>query len=564
MPTPPVGGPPGRRSDDVTQGDSAAPARAMLRATGFSDEDFSRPQIAVANSWNEVTPCNMPLRSLAAAAKTGISQAGGVPIEFCTIAVSDVVAMGHEGMRASLVSREVIADSIETMVHAERFDGMVTLAGCDKSLPAMMMAAVRTNIPSVFCYGGSSTPGCLQGDRVDIKDVFEGVGAVATARSSRGHLTELERSAYPTIGSCAGMYTANTMSCVAEALGLALPGSATVPAVDSRRTSVARRSGEVAVAAVSQGLSPRDIVTRQAIENAMTVSMALGGSTNAVLHLLAIAWEAEVEFSLDDIDVISRRTPHLVDTRPHGEHFMVDLDAAGGVPAVMVELASAGLLHLGERTVTGRTMGQNLEELAPVADRRVIVSSDAPIHVTGGTVVLRGRLAPEGAVVKAAGADRTAHRGPARVFDCEQDVLEYVLGGRLQAGEVIVLRYEGPVGGPGMREMLAATAAIEGTGLGGEVALVTDGRFSGATRGLCVGHVAPEAATGGPLALVQDGDLIVIDVDEHLLDVAIDDVELNRRRATWEPRQSRYSRGVLAKYAAAVSGAHLGAVTGVL
>jgi dihydroxy-acid dehydratase len=555
------------RSDDVTKGNGAAAARAMLRATGFVDGDFSRPQVAVANSWNEVTPCNMPLRSLAADAKAGVRSAGGVPIEFCTIAMSDVVAMGHEGMRASLVSREIIADSVEAMVHAERFDGMVTLAGCDKSLPAMMMAAVRTNIPTVFCYGGTAMPGCIDGVRVDIKDVFEAVGAVATGRRTAAELDALEREAFPTIGSCAGLYTANTMSCVGEAIGLALPGSAAVPAIDPRRAEFARRSGEAAVALVAAGIRPRDIVTRNALENAMTVSMALGGSTNAVLHLLAIAWEAELEFDLDDIDAIGRRTPHLVDTRPHGEYFMTDIDAAGGVPAVMLALAGADLLHLDELTATGRTVGDNLAafERDFVANPELaatIARVDHPLHSSGGTVVLRGRLAPDGAVVKVAGTELRAFRGPARVFDSEQDVLEYVLGGRLHAGEVVVLRYEGPAGGPGMREMLAATAAIAGSGLGGDVALVTDGRFSGATQGFCIGHVAPEAAVGGPLGLVHDGDIVVIDVDARVLDIEVDDAELQRRRAGWKRPSPRYTRGVLAKYAAAVSGADRGAVTG--
>jgi dihydroxy-acid dehydratase len=555
------------RSDDVTKGNGAAAARAMLRATGFVDADFSRPQIAVANSWNEVTPCNMPLRSLATDAKAGVRSAGGVPIEFCTIAVSDVVAMGHEGMRASLVSREVIADSVETMVHAERFDGMVALAGCDKSLPAMMMAAVRTNIPTVFCYGGSAMPGCIDGVRVDIKDVFEAVGAVAAGRRTAADLDALEREAFPTIGSCAGLYTANTMACFGEAIGLALPGSATVPAIDPRRAEFARRSGEAAVALVAAGIRPRDIVTRNALENAMTVTMALGGSTNAVLHILAIAWEAELEFDLDDIDAIGRRTPHIVDTRPHGEHFMTDIDAAGGVPAVMLTLADADLLHLDELTVTGATIGDNLEVfkrgfVANPETAATIAPIDHPLHASGGTVVLRGRLAPDGAVVKVAGTELTSFRGPARVFDSEQDVLEYVLGGRLRAGEVVVLRYEGPAGGPGMREMLAATAAIAGSGLGSEVALVTDGRFSGATQGFCIGHVAPEAAVGGPLGVVHDGDVVIIDVDARLLDIDVDDAELARRRAGWKRPSPRYTRGVLAKYAAAVSGADRGAVTG--
>lgn len=552
----------GRRSGQVTDGPAAAPARAMLRATGFQDADFDRFQIAVANSWNEVTPCNMNLRDLAACAKVGVREAGGVPLEFCTISVSDVIAMGHEGMRASLVSREVIADSVETVLHAERFDGLVALAGCDKSLPGMLMAAVRTNVPTVFCYGGSAVPGCLSEERVDIKDVFEAVGAVASGQKTTEQLDALERAAFPTIGACAGMYTANTMACVAEALGMAIPASATVSAVDRRRADIAKASGALATALVGRGVRPRDIVTRKALENATAVSMSMGGSTNAVLHLLAIAWEAHVPFTLADIDAIGSRVPQLVDTKPHGRHFMVDLDAVGGVPVVMARLAELGLVHLDERTVTGFTVGENLDHLGAYSHSGsdVIAASAAPVRATGGTVILRGRLAPDGCVVKVAGTDRDSFRGTARVFDSEQRALEHVLGGRLSAGQVIVLRYEGPAGGPGMREMLALTGAIVGTGLGAEVALVTDGRFSGATRGLCVGHVAPEAVDGGPIALVEDDDDIVIDIAGRSIDVLVDDEELQRRRTRWMPPPPRYTRGVLAKYGAMVSGADVGAV----
>jgi dihydroxy-acid dehydratase len=552
-----------RRSAEVTQGDSAAPARAMLRATGFSEDDFDRAQIAVANSWNEVTPCNMPLRKLAEEAKLGVRAGGAVPIEFVTIAVSDVIAMGHEGMRGSLVSREMIADSVETVVHAERFDGLVTLAGCDKSLPGMMIAAVRTNIPTVFCYGGTSTPGCFDDKRVDIKDVFETVGAVSTGKRSPEYLAELERKAFPTLGSCAGMYTANTMSCVAEAIGLALPGSASIPAVDSRRLEVARRSGEQAAELVRLGIRPRDIVTRKALENATTVSMALGGSTNAVLHLLAIAWEAGVDFTLADIDAIGQRVPQLVDTRPHGQYFMTDIDEAGGVPVLMARLAAGGYLHLDALTVTGKTVGENLAELGPEPERakQVIAPLNNPVAPTGGTAILYGNLAPQGAVVKVAGTEQRLFSGVARVFDREQDLLAYVLGGSLAAGDAMILRNEGPAGGPGMREMLAATGAIQGTGLGSEVALITDGRFSGATQGLCIGHVTPEAAVGGPIALVEDGDAITIDILNQTVSVGVDDAELAERRARWVAPEPRYVRGVLAKYAGSVAGAHLGAIT---
>jgi len=551
-----------RRSSQVTQGPSAAPARAMLRATGFQDDDFTKFQIAVANSWNEVTPCNMGLRDLAAHAKLGVRDAGGVALEFCTISVSDVISMGHEGMRASLISREVIADSVETVVHAECFDGLVALAGCDKSLPGMIMAAVRTNVPTVFCYGGSAVPGCLAGERVDIKDVFEAVGEVPPGDQTSERLAQLERAAFPSIGSCAGMYTANTMACVAEGLGMAAPGSSTVSATDPRRAEIARRSGRLATELVALGVTPRDIVTRKALENATAVSMAMGGSTNAVLHLLAIAWEAQIPFTLADIDAIGSRVPQLVDTKPHGRHFMVDLDAVGGVPVVLARLAEIGLVHLDELTITGQSVRQNLDDLGAGSNiaTDVIASALAPLRPSGGTVILHGRLAPSGCVVKVAGTDRAGFKGEARVFDSEQLALDHVLSGHLRAGQVIVVRYEGPAGGPGMREMLALTGAIMGSGLGSEVAVVTDGRFSGATRGLCIGHVAPEAADVGPIALVHDGDTVVIDIAARSIDLEVDDGELSRRRAAWVSPLPRYTRGVLAKYAGTVSGADVGAV----
>lgn len=560
---------PARRSAQVTDGRGAAPARAMLRAVGLHRGDFDKPQIAVANSWNEVTPCNMPLRAWAEHAKAGIRSGGGVALEFCTIAVSDVISMGHEGMRASLVSRELIADSVEAVVHAERFDGLVAIAGCDKSLPGMMMAAVRTDVPTVFLYGGSAVPGRRSdGERIDIKDVFEAVGRHAAGTIDTAEFEEIERTAFPSIGACAGMYTANTMACVGEAIGLSLPGSATRSAVHPGRPELARRAGQYAVEAFGRSLTPRRIVTRRALENAATVSMALGGSTNAVLHLLAIAHEARIEFALDDIDRIGRRTPQLVDTRPHGDVFPVDLDAAGGVPAVMRELADAGLIHVDELTVTGATVGENLaaaaapDRAATAPDRAVIASTGRPARSSGGTRVLRGSLAPAGAVVKVAGTDVRRLRGPARVFDSEEAALEFILGNGLSPDDVLIVRYEGPMGGPGMREMLAVTSAVTGVGFGDRVAVVTDGRFSGATRGLCVGHVAPEAARGGPLALIEDGDVVTIDTDRGAIDLAVTPDVLAERRRQWTPPPPRYPGGVLGKYAALVGGADRGAVTG--
>jgi dihydroxy-acid dehydratase len=551
-----------RRSADVTQGDERAPARAMLRAVGMTDDDWDKPQVGVASSWNEVTPCNLPLDRLAKDAKRGVRAAGGFPLEFTTIAVSDGISMGHEGMRASLVSREVIADSVELMVHAERLDATVLLAGCDKSLPGMLMAAARLDLPSVFLYGGSILPGHLaDGTAVTIQDVFEAVGACALGRITRERLGEIERAACPTEGSCGGMFTANTMASAAEALGMALPGSASAPAVDARRTDLAERSGQAVVALVEQGVTARRILTKQALENAVAVVMALGGSTNAVLHLLAIAHEARVDLTLDDFDRIGRKVPHLADVKPFGRYVMTDVDAAGGVPVVMRHLLDAGLLHGDALTVTGRTLAENLDALAPAQpDGEVVRPVDRPIHASGGLSILRGTLAPDGAVVKTAGMDALVFEGTARVFDGEAAAMAYVTEGRARAGDVLVIRWEGPKGGPGMREMLAVTAAVKGAGLGSDVALLTDGRFSGATFGLCVGHVAPEAADGGPIALVADGDRVVLDVPNRRLDLLVADDELARRRAAWTPLPPRYERGALAKYARLVSSAARGAV----
>jgi dihydroxy-acid dehydratase len=534
----------------------------MLRAVGMTDEDWDKPQVGVASSWNEVTPCNLPLDRLAKRAKDGVRAADGVPFEFVTIAVSDGISMGHEGMRASLVSREIIADSIEAMMHAERFDAMVTLAGCDKSLPGMLMAAARLNLSSVFCYGGTILPGRLDDQALDIVSVFEAVGAHAAGTMSSEQVEQIERNACPTQGSCAGMFTANTMSSVAEALGMCLPGSASVPAVDPRRDQYAYASGQAVVRLLELGIRPRQIMTKEAFENAIAVVMALGGSTNAVLHLLAIANEARVELDLTDFDRVGRRVPHLADTKPHGRFHMNDVDRIGGVPVVMRELLDAGLLHGDCLTVTGRTIAENLAALDPSApDGDVVHRLSDPIHADGGLAVLRGSLAPNGAVVKIAGMDALRFEGTARVFDGEEGAMEAILAGSIRPGDVVVIRYEGPKGGPGMKEMLAVTGAMKGAGRGSDAALVTDGRFSGGTHGFCVAHIAPEAVDGGPIALVHDGDRIVIDAQTRRLDLLVDDAEMQRRGRELNVPPPRYTSGVLAKYARLVTGADRGAVT---
>ncbi len=551
------------RSREVTDGYERAPARAMLRAIGMTDDDWEKPQVGVASSWNEVTPCNLPLDRLAKQAKEGVRTAGGYPIEFVTIAVSDGISMGGEGMRASLVSREIIADSVETVMHAERFDGMVTLAGCDKSLPGMLMAAARLNLPAVFLYGGSILPGKgPRGEALDIVSVFEAVGARATGALTDEELTLIERSACPTIGSCAGMFTANTMASISEALGMALPGSASPAAIDARRDDLARRSGEAVIRLLEAGIRPRQIMTKAAFENAIAITMALGGSTNAVLHLLAIANEARVDLTLDDFDRIGRQVPHIADTKPHGRFHMVDVDRVGGVPVVMRALLEAGLVHGDCLTITGRTVAENLEDLAPAPpDGEVIHPVTEPIHADGGIAILRGTLAPEGAVVKVAGLDQDHFEGVARVFDGEDQAMEAILAGAIEPGTILVIRYEGPKGGPGMREMLAATGAMKGAGRGADCALMTDGRFSGGTHGFCVGHVAPEAVDGGPIALVADGDRVVIDVPTRRIDVLVEPAELEQRRLHWKRPEPRYPTGVLAKFARLVTGAERGAVT---
>ena len=554
------------RSRDVTDGIQKAAARAMLRAVGLGDDDWVKPQIGIASSWNEVTPCNMSLRRLAASAKKGVRDAGGVALEFGTITVSDGISMGHEGMRASLVSREVITDSVETVVHGERFDGFVGLAGCDKSIPGMLMAAARLDLASVFVYNGSTMPGVHNGKNIDITTVFEAVGACAAGTMTEDELTDIERAACPGEGACGGMFTANTMSSIAEALGMSLPGTASAPAIDRSREGDAERAGEAVVNMLRLGITARDIMTKKAFENAIAVVNALGGSTNAVLHLLAIAYEADVELSLDDFNRIAGKVPHIADTKPGGKYHMSDMHRIGGVPVVLKHLLDAGLLHGDVLTCTGRTMAENLAEIDPPApDGDVVHPLSDPIHAEGGINVLTGSLAPNGSVVKVAGLtkDQMQFEGPARVFDGEDGAMEAIIEGRVNHGDVIVIRYEGPKGGPGMREMLAITGALKGAGLGSTVALITDGRFSGGTWGFCIGHVAPEAVDGGPIAFVREGDTIRIDVPAKALDILVDPAEIMRRREGWVPNPPRYTSGVLAKFAKMVQGADKGAVTNV-
>ncbi len=550
------------RSHEVTDGVERAPARAMLRAIGMGDDDWDKSQVGVCTSWNEVTPCNMPLARLAQSAKQGVRDAGGFPIEFVTIAISDGISMGHEGMRASLVSREVIADSVETVMHAERFDALVSFAGCDKSLPGMLMASARLDLPAVFVYGGSILPGNHNGQVLDIVSVFEAVGAEAAGTIDSAELDAIERNACPTIGSCAGMFTANTMAAIGEALGMSLPGSASPAAVDRRRDDFARASGEAVMGLLRQGITPRQILTKQAFENAIAVLMALGGSTNAVLHLLAIAAEARVDLHLDDFNKVAARVPHIADTKPNGQYHMVDVDRIGGIPTVMAELLEAGVLHGDCITVTGKTMAENLADIDPPRpDGAVVHPVSDPIHAVGGIAILTGSLAPKGSVVKVAGIDFDRFEGVARVFDGEAKAMEVVLSGGINPGDVIVIRYEGPKGGPGMREMLAVTSAVKGAGRGGDTALVTDGRFSGGTRGFCIGHVAPEAVDGGPIAFVRDGDRIVIDTVKHSIDLMVDEAELERRRSEWVLPEPLYTSGVIAKYVSLAQGADRGAIT---
>ncbi|MEY2699169.1 MAG: Dihydroxy-acid dehydratase [Actinomycetota bacterium] len=556
------------RSRDVTDGIEKAASRGMLRAVGMGDEDWSKPQIGVASSWNEITPCNLSLDRLAQASKEGVHSGGGYPLQFGTVSVSDGISMGHEGMHFSLVSREVIADSVETVMQAERLDGSVLLAGCDKSLPGMLMAAARLDLASVFLYAGTIAPGWVRlsdgtEKNVTIIDAFEAVGACKAGTMSEEDLDRIERAICPGEGACGGMYTANTMASVAEALGMSLPGSAAPPSADRRRDYYAHRSGEAVVNLIRQGITARDIMTKKAFENAIAVVMAFGGSTNAVLHLLAIAREADVDLSLEDFNRIADKVPHIGDLKPFGQYVMNDVDRVGGVPVVMKALLDAGLLHGDALTVTGKTLAENLAEmnLLPL-DGEVIRTLDNPIHATGGISILHGSLAPEGAVVKTAGFDLEVFEGPARVFERERAAMDALTEGSINKGDIVLIRYEGPKGGPGMREMLAITAAIKGAGLGKDVLLLTDGRFSGGTTGLCIGHIAPEAVDGGPVALVRDGDLIRVDIAARTLDLLVDESELEARRIGWAPLPPRYTRGVLAKYSKLVHSASEGAITG--
>lgn len=549
------------RSKEVTEGIERAPARSMLRAIGMQDEDFSKPQIGVANSWNEITPCNMSLRRLADHVKQGVRDAGGYPMEFGTITVSDGISMGHEGMRASLVSREIIADSVEAVMHAERLDGSVTLAGCDKSLPGMLMAAARLDLASVFVYNGTIMPGRLNEQDLTLQDVFEAVGACALGKISEKELADIERNACPGEGACGGMFTANTMSSIAEAIGMALPGSASAPAIDRTREQDAYNAGKAVVNLIRQGITARDIMTKKAFENAITIVMALGGSTNAVLHLMAMAYEARVDLTLDDFNRIGDKTPHLADVKPFGRYVMNDLHKIGGVPVVLKALLDAGLLHGDALTVTGKTLAENVAEINPPdPDGKIIYAINNPIHKTGGLVILKGSLAPEGAVIKAASIEEPIFEGVAKVYDDEKFAMDALTKGEIVKGDVVVIRYEGPQGGPGMREMLAVTAAIKGAGLGKDVMLVTDGRFSGATAGFCIGHVAPEATQGGPIGLAKTGDRIRLDMNAKTLDLVVDPVELDKRKAEFKPAEPRYTTGVLGKYAKLVGSAANGAV----
>lgn len=554
------------RSHAVTRGLEATAARGLLRAVGLSDADLGKPQVGVASSWNEITPCNLSLDRLAQAAKEGVHAAGGYPFQFGTISVSDGISMGHEGMHYSLVSRELIADSVETVMQAERFDGSVLLAGCDKSLPGMLMAAARLDLASVFLYAGTALPGLARMSdgserEVTIIDAFEAVGACSQGRMSTRDVEAIERAYCPGEGACAGMYSANTMASLAEALGMSLPGSAAPPATDRRRTGFARRSGSAVVELLRQGITARQILTRPAFENAIAVLMALGGSTNAVLHLLAIAYEADVPLALDDFTRIGEGVPQLADVKPFGRHVMRDVDSVGGIPMLMQELLDAGLLHGDVLTVTGHTMAENLTAICPPGpDGTVVRPIGNPLHLTGGLTVLHGSLAPEGAVVKSAGFDGTEFRGRVRAFDGERAAMDALAAGTVSAGDVVVIRYEGPKGGPGMREMLAITAAIKGAGLGRDVLLLTDGRFSGGTTGLCIGHVAPEAADGGPIGLVVDGDTVHLDLTAGTLDLLVDGSELDQRRGSWVPHPPYVGRGVLGKYARSVGSAASGAV----
>ncbi len=549
------------RSGLVTDGLERAPARGMLRAVGMGDDDWVKPQIGIVSSWNEITPCNLSLDRLAKASRQGVIDAGGFPMQFGTISVSDGISMGHEGMHFSLVSREVIADSVETVMQAERLDGMVTFAGCDKSLPGMMMAAARIDVASVFVYAGTTLPGQVDGKDVTIIDAFEAVGACARGLISQERVDQIERAICPGEGACGGMYTANTMAAVGEALGLSLPGSAAPPAVDRRRDAFSIQAGAAVVNLIRLGITTRDILTKKAFENAITTVMALGGSTNAVLHLLAIAHEADVDLTLEDFNRIGSKVPLLGDLKPFGKFVMSDVDRVGGIPVVLKILLDAGYLHGDVLTVTGKTMAENLAEInPPLPDGAILHPVSSPLSTDVGITILHGSLATDGAVCKTAGIGIESFEGPARVFEREQAAMDALENGTIQAGDVVVIRYEGPKGGPGMREMLMITGAIKGAGLGKSTLLLTDGRFSGGSTGLCVGHVAPEAVDGGAIAFIKDGDIVRIDITNRTLDLLVDESELQARKIGWKPLGHKYTRGVLAKYSKLVGSASKGAV----
>jgi len=550
------------RSKMITEGDVRAPNRAMLRAVGLTDEDFNKPLVGIASTWSEITPCNSHINRLAEKVKEGVRVAGGVPQIFGTITVSDGISMGTEGMKFSLPSREVIADSIELVGNAQRFDGIVALGGCDKNMPGCLMALARLNIPSVFVYGGTILPGVCKGQDVDIVSVFEAVGQYSAGKINRAQLHEVEACAIPGAGSCGGMYTANTMASAIEALGMTLPGSSSMPAVTSRKAEDCYNAGQALVRLIERQITPRDILTKTAFENAIALVMALGGSTNAVLHLIAIARQIDVPLTIDDFNRIGKHVPHLADLKPGGRYVMADLDRIGGTQAVLKLLLKAGLINGDTLTVTGKTLAENLEsapDLAP--EQKVVMPLERPLHPSGPLVVLKGNLAPEGAVCKIAGLKSTSHRGPAKVFNSEEETFDAIMNHKITHGDVVVIRYEGPKGGPGMREMLAVTAALVGQGYGETVGLITDGRFSGGTHGMVVGHIAPEAQVGGPIAIIQDGDIITIDADKNELSIELSDQEIARRLQSWQAPEPHYKRGVIAKYAKLVASASEGAIT---
>ncbi len=550
-----------KKSRVVTDGADRAAARAMLRATGLDDDDMEKPFVAVGNLASDVTPCNVHLNRQALKVKEGLRAANSVPFMFGTITISDGISMGTEGMKASLVSREVIADSIETVTFGESMDGLIVVAACDKNMPGAMMGIARCNVPSVFVYGGAIMPGSWNGEDINIQDMFEAIGAHSQGKITLDELIGMERVACPGEGACAGMFTANTMSSAIEAMGMSIPGAASIPAIDPRNDEVAFDSGRVIYNLLENDIKPRDIMTREAFENAIRVVLAMGGSTNAALHLIAMAHETQVELTLDVFDTLSRTTPYITDLRPGGRFVMSDMDKVGGVPVVMKELQRAGLIHEDCLTVTGKTVGENLEECDTEPDNRVIYSIPNAKSPTGGLVILRGNLAPEGCVMKVSGTSKLKHEGPAKVYDGERAAFNAVTSGEIEPGDVLVLRYEGPKGGPGMQEMLSVTGAMMGTGIGEDILLMTDGRFSGASRGPIIGHIAPEAAVGGPIGLVQSGDTIVMDVESRTLDVSISDEEMERRRSEWQAPEPRHTTGVMGKYAKLVSSASKGAVT---